>query len=119
MIEIQNLSKVYKTKKGEVKGVDNVSFIIKEGEIFGIVGYSGAGKYSLFRCINLLERPTDGSINVNGIDLTSLKGKDLRLAMLKIGIIFQHFYLICQKTVFENVAFTLKAARIPAGQWPG
>ncbi|MCH6267350.1 methionine ABC transporter ATP-binding protein [Neobacillus citreus] len=116
MIEIKNLTKVYKTKKGEVKGVDNVSLTVKEGEIFGIVGYSGAGKSSLLRCINLLERPTSGSITVDGTDLTSLKGEQLRSSRLKIGMIFQHFYLISQKTVYENISFSLKAANYPKGQ---
>lgn len=119
MIEIQNLSKIYKTKSGPVKGVDNVSLTIEEGEIYGIVGYSGAGKSSLLRCINLLEQPDSGHITVDGIDLTSLKGESLRSARLKIGMIFQHFYLISQKTVFENVAFALKAAKIPTSEING
>jgi D-methionine transport system ATP-binding protein len=116
MIQICNLSKFYNTKNGTVKGVDNVSFTVQEGEVFGIVGYSGAGKSSLIRCINLLERPTSGSIIVDGKDLTSLRGEDLRRARLKIGMIFQHFYLLSQKTVFENVAFSLKAAKVPQGK---
>ena len=116
MITIQNLSKDYQTKNGAVKGVDNVSLSIGKGEIFGIVGYSGAGKSSLLRCINLLERPTKGSILVEGVDLTKLKNDELRLARLKIGMIFQHFYLISQKTVFENVAFALKAAKVDKSQ---
>ncbi|WP_257349772.1 methionine ABC transporter ATP-binding protein [Pseudalkalibacillus decolorationis] len=114
MIKIHNLSKIYKTKSGSVKGVDDVSLTVHEGEIYGIVGYSGAGKSSLLRCINLLERPTSGTITVDGIDLTSLKGEKLRLARLRIGMIFQHFYLISQKTVYENIAFSLKAAKTPA-----
>ncbi|TKC19470.1 methionine ABC transporter ATP-binding protein [Robertmurraya kyonggiensis] len=113
MIEIQNLSKIYKTKNDVVKGVDNVTLSIQKGEIYGIVGYSGAGKSSLLRCINLLERPSTGHLTVDGTDLTSLRGEALRLARLKIGMIFQHFYLISQKTVFENIAFALKAAKIP------
>jgi D-methionine transport system ATP-binding protein len=92
MIDIQNLSKVYKTKNGTVNGVDDVSLTVQRGEIYGIVGYSGAGKSSLLRCINLLERPTSGSITVDGIDLTSQRGENLRLSRLKIGMIFQHFY---------------------------
>ncbi|MBA9028473.1 MULTISPECIES: methionine ABC transporter ATP-binding protein [Bacillaceae] len=119
MIKIRNLSKIYKTKKGLVKGVDDVSLTIQKGEIYGIVGYSGAGKSSLLRCINLLERPTSGQIKVDGTDLTSLKGEDLRLARLKIGMIFQHFYLISQKTVFDNIAFSLKAANVPANRIKG
>lgn len=113
MIEIQNLTKIYKTKHGTVTGVDNVSLSVQNGEIYGIVGYSGAGKSSLLRCINLLERPTSGRIKVDGTDLTLLKGEKLRLARLKIGMIFQHFHLISQKTVFENIAFSLKAADYP------
>ncbi len=116
MIKIQNLSKEYETKNGKVIGVDNVSISVAEGEIYGIVGYSGAGKSSLLRCMNLLERPTSGQIIVNGVDLIRLKGEKLRQARLKIGMIFQHFYLISQKTVFENIAFSLKAAGIPVNQ---
>ncbi|WP_394238084.1 methionine ABC transporter ATP-binding protein [Niallia oryzisoli] len=114
MIKIQNLTKIYQTKSGAVKGVDNVSLSIQEGEIYGIVGYSGAGKSSLLRCINLLERPSTGTISVNGKDLTKLNSEGLRQARLKIGMIFQHFHLISQKTVYENIAFSLKAAKTPA-----
>jgi D-methionine transport system ATP-binding protein len=116
MIEIRQLTKEYKTKNGTVKGVDDVSLTVQRGEVYGIVGYSGAGKSSLLRCINLLEQPTSGSITVDGTDLTSLKGEKLRLARLKIGMIFQHFYLISQKTVYENIAFSLKAANYPKNQ---
>ncbi|MGB3259304.1 methionine ABC transporter ATP-binding protein [Paenisporosarcina sp.] len=113
MIRINDLSKEYETKKGSVIGVDRVNLTINEGEVFGIVGYSGAGKSSLLRCINLLERPTSGQIEVDGLDLTKLRGEQLRKARLKIGMIFQHFYLISQKTVAENIAFALKAADTP------
>lgn len=113
MIHIHDLSKEYQTKKGSVVGVDRVNLTIEKGEIFGIVGYSGAGKSSLLRCINLLERPTSGQIEVNGKNLTELKGEELRKARLKMGMIFQHFYLISQKTVGENIAFALKAAKTP------
>lgn len=113
MIHITNLSKEYLTKKGIVKGVDDVNLTINDGEVFGIVGYSGAGKSSLLRCINLLEQPTRGKIEVNGRDLTKLKGNALRKERLKIGMIFQHFYLISQKTVKENIEFALMAADTP------
>lgn len=112
MIEIKNVSKVYRSKKKEVIGVDNVNLTINDGEIFGIVGYSGAGKSSLLRCINLLEQPTSGEILVNGQNLMTLPAKDLRQARLKIGMIFQHFHLIEQKTVGENIEFSLKAANV-------
>ncbi len=114
MIQIEKLTKTYTTKHGTVTGVDNVSLDIGKGEIFGIVGYSGAGKSSLIRCINLLERPTSGSVTVDGNDLTQLNGDQLRKARLKIGMIFQHFYLISQKTVYDNIAFALRAAGTPA-----
>jgi len=110
MIEVNDLVKIYKTKKGEVVGVDHVSLSVKKGEIFGIVGYSGAGKSSLLRCLNLLEAPSSGEIKIDGFSLTSLNKKELRTARQKIGMIFQHFYLVSSKTVFENVAFALKAA---------
>lgn len=110
MIELRHLHKQYKTKKGTVTGVHDVSLTIPKGTIFGIVGHSGAGKSSVLRCINLLERPTSGEVIVDGVNLTSLTGEGLRLARQKIGIIFQHFHLISSKTVFDNVAFALKAA---------
>jgi D-methionine transport system ATP-binding protein len=113
MIEIKNVTKIYSTKKKQVVGVDNVSLTIQDGEIFGIIGYSGAGKSTLLRCLNLLERPTSGQVVIDGVDLTALDDKQLRQARLKIGMIFQHFYLVSSKTVFENVAFALKAAKKP------
>ncbi len=88
--------------------MDNVILTIQTGEIYGIVGYSGAGKSSLLRCLNLLERPTGGNIIIDGIDLTSLSSKELRKQRQKIGMIFQHFSLVSSKTVYENVAFRLK-----------
>lgn len=113
MIDIKNLTKTYFSKDREVKAVDNVSITIHDEEIFGIVGYSGAGKSSLLRCINLLERPTSGKITVDGVDLTKLDSKRLRQARLKIGMIFQHFNLVSQKTVAKNIAFALKASKTP------
>ncbi|AEH46301.1 methionine ABC transporter ATP-binding protein [Parageobacillus thermoglucosidasius] len=113
MIEIKNVTKIYSTKKKQVVGVDNISLTIQDGEIFGIIGYSGAGKSTLLRCLNLLERPTSGQVIIDGVDLMSLNDKQLRQARLKIGMIFQHFYLVSSKTVFENVAFALKAAKKP------
>lgn len=118
MIKIENLTKIYPFKNRKVKAVDNVSLTIREGEIFGIVGYSGAGKSSLLRCINLLERPTSGRITVDGADLTSLNSEELRQARLKIGMIFQHFNLVNQKSVFDNIAFSLRASRTPKDRIP-
>jgi D-methionine transport system ATP-binding protein len=112
LIEIQQLTKEYKGKKTTIRAVNDVSLSIKKGEIFGIVGYSGAGKSSLLRCMNLLEKPTSGKVLIDGIELTSLKPKELRKARQKIGMIFQHFHLVSSKTVAENVAFSLKAAGV-------
>lgn len=111
VIEIKDLVKSYESNKGTVLGVDHVSLSIAKGEIFGMIGYSGAGKSSLLRCLNLLEKPTSGGIFIDGVELTSLNHAELRQARLKIGMIFQHFYLVSSKTVFENVAFALKAAK--------
>ncbi|WP_041087498.1 methionine ABC transporter ATP-binding protein [Jeotgalibacillus soli] len=113
MIRVENLVKEYKTKKGIIIGVDHVNVTIEKGEVFGIVGYSGAGKSSFIRCLNLLETPSNGEIYIDGVGLTSLSKQELRAARLKIGMIFQHFYLISAKTVAENIAFALKAANHP------
>lgn len=110
MIEVRDVTKIYSAKGKEIVGVKNVSISIEKGEIFGIVGYSGAGKSSLLRCLNLLEKPTSGEILIDGISITKLSKKELREERLKIGMIFQHFYLISAKTVYENIAFALKAA---------
>ena len=116
MLEFQNITKIYESKNKKIVGVDNVSLKINKGDIFGIVGYSGAGKSSLLRCVNLLERPSSGKVLVDGVDLTQLPSTELRKARLKIGMIFQHFYLISQKTVGENIAFALRAAKTPKSE---
>jgi len=116
MLEFQNITKIYESKNKKIVGVDNVSLKINKGDIFGIVGYSGAGKSSLLRCVNLLERPSSGKVLIDGVDLTQLPSTELRKARLKIGMIFQHFYLISQKTVGENIAFALRAAKTPKSE---
>lgn len=113
MIQLENIEKTYKTKKGSLTAVDNVSLKIKKGEIFGIVGYSGAGKSTLLRCINLLERPSKGKVIIDGVDMTSLSTKELRKARQSIGIIFQGFHLASSKTAAENIDFSLKVAGVP------
>lgn len=108
MIEIQNLSKIYEKAQQKVIAIEHIDLKIDRSDIYGIVGLSGAGKSSLVRCINRIENPTTGRVIVDGIDLTSLSGKALRIERQKIGMIFQNFNLLSSKTVFENIAFPLR-----------
>lgn len=108
MIKIENLSKDFPMGKEKLTAVNNVSLKINKGEIFGIIGLSGAGKSTLIRCINRLEEPSGGKIIIDGIDITSLNKEDLRKSRKEIGMIFQHFNLLSQKTVYENIAFPLR-----------
>lgn len=116
MIDVHDLSKKYSTSDQEILALDNISFSVEKGEIFGIIGLSGAGKSTLVRCINMLERPTSGHIQVDGQEVTTLGNRDLRLARQKIGMIFQHFNLLTSRTVFGNVAFPLEIAGVPRQQ---
>lgn len=110
MIELKNISKDFGSGEKAVHAVRGVSLSIGSGEIFGIIGFSGAGKSTLVRCINLLERPSSGSVFVAGQDLTALSAKDLRAARKKIGMIFQHFNLMPSRTVAGNAAYPLKGS---------
>ena len=107
MIELKQVSKDFGTGQRQVHAVREVSLSIEEGEIFGIIGFSGAGKSTLVRCINLLERPTAGTVTVDGREMTALSQRELRQARKKIGMIFQHFNLMPSRTVFGNVAYPL------------
>lgn len=107
MIEIKDVSVEFETSDGRVDAVKDVNISIKEGEVFGVIGYSGAGKSTLVRTINMLQIPTSGQVIVNGKDMTRLSEKELLEACKKIGMIFQHFNLMKQRTVAENVAFPL------------
>lgn len=113
MITLQNVKKIYKSKTGSVTAVDGVNLDIKQGEIFGIIGYSGAGKSSLIRLLNGLETPTDGSISVAGHEITTVKGSKLRKARQEISMIFQHFNLLWSRTVSENIEFPLEIIGVP------
>lgn len=113
MIEIIDVSKTYVQNNREVKAVKNVNLHIQKGEIFGIIGFSGAGKSSLIRCINFLERPTSGSVKLQGVDLASLTESQLRETRRKMGMIFQHFNLLMSSTVYENIATPLQLIRTP------
>lgn len=106
MIQLQNISKHY----GQFSAINDVSLHIKRGDIFGLIGASGAGKSTLLRLINLLETPTSGEVLVGGANLTTLSSKQLRDTRKSIGMIFQHFNLLANKTVFDNVEIALQLA---------
>ena len=108
IIQLKNISKTFVTDKGEFKALENVSLDISRGSIYGIIGMSGAGKSTLVRCINYLEVPTEGSVVIDGKELGSLTEKGLREERKSIGMIFQHFNLLQQKNVIDNVSFPLR-----------
>jgi D-methionine transport system ATP-binding protein len=116
MIEFQDLRKVYESGGQQVAALNGIDLAIDRGEIFGVIGFSGAGKSSLIRCVNLLERPTSGKVIVDGHDLTSLSPKEVREVKRNIGMVFQHFNLLNSKTVFANVAMPLTLAKLPKEQ---
>lgn len=116
MIKLQNLRKDYYVKKRAVTALKRIDLTIAKGEIFGIIGHSGAGKSTLIRCINLLERPTEGTVEIDGVDLTRLGARDLQKARQSIGMIFQHFNLLSSATIYENVAFPLRLANKPQAE---
>lgn len=112
MISIKQLKKIFTTEEQSITAVDSISLDIREGEIFGVIGYSGAGKSTFVRLLNRLEEPTAGTVFIDGKEMTKLKGKQLRLARQDIGMIFQHFNLLWSRTVEENIAFPLEIAGI-------
>ncbi|HEX5564426.1 MAG TPA: ATP-binding cassette domain-containing protein [Sporosarcina sp.] len=109
MITLHNVSKSFSF----FQAIQSVSLSIEKGEIHGIIGASGAGKSTLLRLMNLLEVPDEGEVAVNGQTLTNLSGKQLRQARKSIGMIFQHFHLVANKTVYENVVAALELAKFP------
>lgn len=108
MIEIKNLSKTFKTADSSLDALKNVSLTINDGDIYGIIGMSGAGKSTLVRCINMLERPTEGQILIDGVDMGSLSNKQLRDARRNITMIFQGFNLLMQRNCLKNICFPLE-----------
>lgn len=116
MIELRSIDKTFRTGKTTVSAVRDVNLTIGDGEIFGIIGFSGAGKSTLVRCINLLERPTSGSVIIDGVDLTALSARNLRAARKNIGMIFQQFNLLAQRTVADNVRYPLEIAGTPRAE---
>ena len=114
MIELQGISQTYPGPSGPVHALRGVDLKVNAGEVFGVIGRSGAGKSSLVRVVNLLNRPTAGRVLVGGRELTSLSGEALRVARRDIGIIFQHFNLLSSRTVYGNVALPLEIAGLSA-----
>ncbi len=109
MIQIKHLNKTYVSRQGETHtALTDINLTIEDGSVFGIIGQSGAGKSTLVRCLNLLERPTSGSIIINGRDITSLSEKELREFRSSVSMIFQNFSLLQQRTVLRNVMFPLE-----------
>lgn len=112
IIRLENLEKIYRTKNNSVKALENINLEINEGEIFGIIGLSGAGKSTLVRCINLLEKPTAGAVIFEGNDLTMLSSRELLNARKSIGMIFQQFNLLMQRTSLENICYPLEISGV-------
>ena len=112
VIEIKSLSKTYKTKDTEVHALNDINLSIEKSDIFGIIGMSGAGKSTLVRCINMLEHPTKGTVLFDGRDLCKLSDLQLREARRSMGMIFQQFNLLMQRTALENICFPMEIAGI-------
>ena len=113
MIRLEGIKKRFRTKAGELEVLHGVSADIKKGEVFGIIGLSGAGKSTLVRCINLLERPTAGKVWLDGVELTALGDKELREQRRHMGMIFQQFHLLMQRTALDNVCFPMEISGVP------
>ena len=113
IIQLKHLTKRFGGGEDEVRALEDVSIAIQPGEIFGVIGLSGAGKSTLVRCVNLLERPTEGEVIVDGQDMTRLSDRELREARKSIGMIFQSFNLLMQRTALDNICFPLELARVP------
>ncbi len=113
MIEIRHLSKSFPTDDGSLEALQDVSLTVEDGQIYGIIGMSGAGKSTLVRCINMLERPTSGTVLVDGLDLGQLTEKQLRPVRRRISMIFQGFNLLMQRNCLDNVCFPLELSGTP------
>ncbi|GAA3015168.1 ATP-binding cassette domain-containing protein [Kitasatospora albolonga] len=122
MITTKDLTKVYRSRGRETTALAGVDLHVREGEVYGVVGTSGAGKSTLIRCVNMLERPSSGTVTVDGVELTALPGtehragKELRAARQKIGMVFQHFNLLSSRTVQENVELPLEIIGLDRAQ---
>ncbi len=112
MITLQNIGKTFSTSDGHVEALKNVSLTVQDGDIYGIIGMSGAGKSTLVRCINMLERPTEGKVLINGEDIGSLQGAALRERRRKMTMIFQGFNLLMQRNCLDNICFPMELAGV-------
>ena len=112
MIEIKHLSKTFQMKDGAVQALRDINLTIPDGMIYGIIGMSGAGKSTLVRCINLLERPTEGTVTIDGTEMQSLTPAQLRRRRQQIAMIFQQFNLLMQRTCLANVCFPMELAGV-------
>lgn len=112
IIRVDNINKTFSASNGQVEAVKDISFSIQKGDIFGIIGLSGAGKSTLVRCLNLLEKPNEGNIYIDGKNLMELSAKELRRERQDIGMIFQHFNLLMQRNVLDNICFPLEIAGV-------
>lgn len=116
IIRLENLGKTYGSGAASVRALSGINLDIRRGEIFGVIGLSGAGKSTLVRCINFLERPTEGKVYVDGQDLSELSRRELNHTRQAIGMIFQQFNLLMQKTAVENICFPLEIAKTPKAE---
>ncbi|WP_298824017.1 methionine ABC transporter ATP-binding protein [uncultured Planococcus sp.] len=113
MIQFEGVAKTYQSGKQEIHALNGIDLTVETGEIYGVIGFSGAGKSSLIRTVNLLERPSAGRVLIQGKDISTLSSKEIRTIRKDIGMIFQHFNLLNSKTVYHNVAMPLLLAKTP------
>jgi D-methionine transport system ATP-binding protein len=113
LIRVEKVSKIFKTKDNTVEALKNISLDIEKGDIFGIIGMSGAGKSTLVRCLNFLERPTKGDVFIDGKSLGKMTDRQLRAQRQDVAMIFQHFNLLMQSTVIDNVCFPMRINKVP------
>ncbi len=116
MIDLQHITKTFHGREGDFTALNNVSLHIEKGEVFGILGSSGAGKSTLVRHINLLERPSEGTVSIDGVDVTGYTGRELRTLREGVGMIFQNFNLFQQRTALQNVLFPLQLRHVDRSQ---
>ena len=116
MVELKHVSKIFQTADGDFQALKDVNLAIPDGEIYGIIGMSGAGKSTLVRCINMLERPTEGEVLINGQNLCTMSEKELRQQRRDITMIFQQFNLLMQRTCLKNVCFPMEISGVPKAE---